>query len=831
MRDRPECSKGGVMKKILKTLTAAMTAFILAAGTAAAPAAAAGMGGDPGGGFGGSSSGAPESYTAVVEYTETQTVSGATIESYGQDENAVLVATDDIVVTLEDMTVYRENGSSTGGDDASFYGVGASVLVTAGTLIIDDSSIYGNAAGAAGVFAYGDGTAYVSDTEIETVKDTSGGIHVAGGGTFYAWDLTVVTAGGSSAAIRSDRGGGTMVVDGGTYTSKGTGSPAIYSAGDITVNNATLTATASEAICMEGLNAIRLYDCDLSGSMADDSQNDCTWNIILYQSQSGDAEEGNAYFEMVGGSITAENGGMFYTTNTESTYVISGVDITYAPDSEFVIKCTGNSNARGWGSTGSNGANCTFTAIDQELEGAVIWDSISTLDLYLTEGSVLTGYAEDDESNAGSGGGGYANVVIDETSTWIVTADSTVTSLSVSGTITDAYGNSVSVVGTDGTVYVSGTSEYTITVESYSETADTSGASSVHSFSEYSVEEPESSQDSDGSEDGSSGGGSTGGETYEETIETVITELYGSDRYETMKAIAEEAFLETGSTYAVIATGENYPDALAAASLAGVLDAPVILVNENKISVALETLEELNVESVYIVGGAASVSENIAAQIEEAGILTERIAGDTRQETALKIAEKVKELSAENPSDTCLIAAGGSFPDALSGSPYSYWSGSPIYLAENDGSVSEAVMAAIEEGGYSRVIILGGEASISAEAYAELENISGVTVTRLGGETRYETSVYIAVWSVAQGMSYDGLAVAAGANYPDALCGAALCGQKGSVLLLANATAANSTDLTEVLASQAETLSGIYILGGTSSVSAEVREEISSILN
>ena len=176
--------------------------------------------------------------------------------------------------------------------------------------------------GGAGVFSYGDGVTYVADTDITTQEDTSGGIHVAGGGTLYAWDLNVETNGQSSAAIRSDRGGGTMVVDGGSYTSNGVGSPAIYSTADITVNDADLTANGSEAVCIEGLNTIRLYDSDLTGNMSDDDQNDCTWNVILYQSMSGDSEVGNSTFEMQGGSLTAKNGGMFYTTNTESTITL-----------------------------------------------------------------------------------------------------------------------------------------------------------------------------------------------------------------------------------------------------------------------------------------------------------------------------------------------------------------------------------------------------------------------------------------------------------------------------------------------------------------------------
>ena len=116
--------------------------------------------------------------------------------------------------------------------------------------------------------------------------------------------------------------------------------------------------------------------------MGDDSQNDCTWNVILYQSMSGDSEVGNSTFEMNGGSLTAKNGGMFYTTNTESTITLSNVKITPSADNDFFLRCTGNKNQRGWGTTGSNGADCLFTGISQTMTGDVVWDSVSKLDLY-----------------------------------------------------------------------------------------------------------------------------------------------------------------------------------------------------------------------------------------------------------------------------------------------------------------------------------------------------------------------------------------------------------------------------------------------------------------
>lgn len=444
--------------------------------------------GQPGGGPG--SSQGVDSYDAVNAYTSDTEVDGETIASTGTDENAVNVS-EGASVTLKDVTITRDSSESTGGDNSSFYGVGAAVLATDGNAYVKGGTVTTDTAGGAGLFAYNNGTVYAADTKITTKQDTSGGIHAAGGGTFYAWDLDVETNGESSAAIRSDRGGGKMVVDGGTYTSNGTGSPAIYSTADIAVNEATLAANGSEAICIEGLNSIHLYDSDLTGNMSDDSRNDCTWNVILYQSMSGDSEVGNSTFEMDGGSLTAKNGGMFYTTNTESTITLDDVDITNAEDSEFFLKCTGNANQRGWGTTGANGADCLFTAIDQTMEGNVIWDSISDLDFYMTGESTLTGAVVQDESNAGGGGGdGYCNLYIGEDATWIVTGDSTVSALHCAGTIEDNEGKTVTVKGTDGTVYVKGDGSYTITVTSYEDSADLSGASTTTSWSAYETEKP-----------------------------------------------------------------------------------------------------------------------------------------------------------------------------------------------------------------------------------------------------------------------------------------------------------------------------------------------------
>ena len=423
--------------------------------------------GAPGaGGPGGGAQSAPTSYSSVKEFTSDTEESGQSYTSEGTDESAVLVS-NGANVTLKDFTVNRTSEDSKGGDSSSFYGVGASILVTDGTVDLKGGTITSDADGAAGAFAYDKGTVNISDTAITTTGNTAGGIHAAGGGTVNAENLTVHTSGESSAAIRSDRGGGTMRVKGGSYTSSGTGSPAVYCTADIEVEDAKLTAENSEAVCIEGLNSLSLTNCDLSGHIQENEQNDCDWTVILYQSMSGDSEVGNAVLNMTGGSLTSENGGLFYTTNTESTFYLNNVNITPSSNNEFFLKCTGNANKRGWGQSGANGADCSFTAENQKMEGDVVWDSISNLKFKMTEGSILTGGFIQDESCAGNGGSGTADQSIDATSTWIVTKDSQLSSLTNKGTIKDTEGKTVTIKGSDGTVYVQGDSTYTVTVESY----------------------------------------------------------------------------------------------------------------------------------------------------------------------------------------------------------------------------------------------------------------------------------------------------------------------------------------------------------------------------
>ena len=430
----------------------------------------------------------PEDYNAAAEFVVDSETDGETYASTGADENAVHVL-GEARVTLKNAEITRTSRDSTGGSTASRYGVGAALLTNNGTSYIRDSIITTNAPGGAGIFSYGDGVTYALNTEITTQHDTSGGIQVAAGGTLYAWNLDIKTQGASSAAVKSDRGGGVMIVDGGSYQSDGVDSPAVYCMADMAVHGAKLTANASGAAVVEGGNTLRLYDCDLTGNMEDNLQNDSAWNVLLYESTSQDEVWPNI-FEMQDGTLAAGNGGIFYTTNGESVITLSDVKIVYPEVRDYFLKCTGNDNHAGWGTIGANGADCLFTADNQDMEGDIIWDDISRLDFYMTKKSTLRGAVLNEKNEAGANPG-YCNLYIEDGCTWTVTGDSTLTQLSGRGKLEDDEGGTVTIQGIDGTVYVQGSGKYTVTVHAYETEANMSGASEMTRWMDHQVKIPE----------------------------------------------------------------------------------------------------------------------------------------------------------------------------------------------------------------------------------------------------------------------------------------------------------------------------------------------------
>ena len=381
-----------------------------------------------------------EQGTAANLLTEDEVVHSETYTSKGDDENALRVS--GASVSLEDVQVNKQGGASSNTENGDFYGMNAALLATDGALLtISKAEISSDAPNGNGVFSYGEGTVIsINKSSIETLGDNSGGLQTTGGATMNAVDVQVSTAGSSSAAIRSDRGGGTVNVIGGSYRSSGLNSPAVYSTADITVMNAELTAENSEALVIEGKNAIKLLDCQVSGQMSSTqgaSSDENVHNVMIYQSMSGDAEIGTSEFSAQGGRITSQNGDMFYVTNTHCLMTLDGVELIDESESGgLLLRVCGNSGRRGWGVAGANGGQVELLAKHQHLAGDVQVDSVSTLSLQLTEGSVLTGAINIVENAAGGEAvPDNVSVSIAEGCAWNLTGDCTISSLENAGTI------------------------------------------------------------------------------------------------------------------------------------------------------------------------------------------------------------------------------------------------------------------------------------------------------------------------------------------------------------------------------------------------------------
>ena len=372
-------------------------------------------------------------------------------QSKEQDQNALRVTGRG--VTLEGVRVDKAAGDSTSTEQGDFYGLNAAVLATDGAhLSVVGGKITSSAKNGNGLFSYGEGTQVLADhVTIRTTGNNSGGIQTTGGGTTKATGLDLATTGDSSAAIRSDRGGGTVNVTGGRFTTSGYGSPAIYSTAAITVTKAKLQAKNSEGAVIEGMNQIQLKDCELEGNMPDvrvmgpnTIREENVHTVMIYQSMSGDAEEGTSDFAMTGGRLISHRGDVIYVTNTSCHIDLSGVEIENHGDGAL-LRIVGNSGKRGWGKAGSNGGQATVTATNQKLKGDMVVDSISHLDLTLNPGTEYKGAIILQENNQGSTQESGIDVTIAKGAVWKLTGDSTVSSLDNQGRI-DTNGHKLTVL-------------------------------------------------------------------------------------------------------------------------------------------------------------------------------------------------------------------------------------------------------------------------------------------------------------------------------------------------------------------------------------------------
>lgn len=246
----------------------------------------------------------------------------------------------------------------------------------------------------------------------------------------------------------------------------------------------------------------------------------------------------------------------------------------------------------------------------------------------------------------------------------------------------------------------------------------------------------------------------------------------GLNRYQTATAISKTAF--ASASHAYIATGLNFPDALAGGPPAAYNDQPVLLVNDAVPASTLIELIRLGVSSTTVLGGSAVVPDSVVASLN-ALVPTTRIAGSDRYSTAAKIVQ-----AEYSSADTVYVATGLNFPDALAGVPAAAGDTAPILLVKPD-SIPEPTATQLNRLKPTTIKILGGTAVISSSVADSLEGYAS-SVIRLSGPDRYSTATAISKHAFPSGAST--IFIATGLNYPDALAGGPTAGSNDAPILL-----------------------------------------------
>ena len=338
---------------------------------------------------------ASEETKGATEITDEQTLIDETYETSDSD-TAVIKVTDGGNATISDATINKDGGDASNTETADFYGGNAGVLVdTDGTATIKNTTITTNAKGGNAVFAHGENAkVYISDSTITTTGSSSSrGLDATYGGYIEAENVKITTNGGSCATLATDRGEGTVIAKNSILTTNGSGSPVIYSTGDISIENTTGTANGAQMVVVEGKNTATVTNSTLKASGKGNRNDVDNCGIMIYQSMSGDAGEGTGTFTATDSKLEIDSNSsyyktapLFFLTNTTGIINLTNNEIKYGSNILISAKATSE-----WGNSGNNGADVTLNATNQTLTGDVEVDNLSTAILNLKENSSLEG--------------------------------------------------------------------------------------------------------------------------------------------------------------------------------------------------------------------------------------------------------------------------------------------------------------------------------------------------------------------------------------------------------------------------------------------------------
>jgi len=290
--------------------------------------------------------------------------------------------------------------------------------------------------------------------------------------------------------------------------------------------------------------------------------------------------------------------------------------------------------------------------------------------------------------------------------------------------------------------------------------------------------------------------------------------ISGGDRYGTAVQISKQNF-PAGVPVVYVAAGGNYPDALSAASAAALAGGPLLLTATSSLPSAVGTeLTRLSPAKIVVVGGTSAVSAAVLRTLGHYAPTVVRTSGADRYATSRAIAS-----TAFSAASTAFVASGRNFPDALSASAAAGVQHAPVILVDGAAAALDSKTAAVLRGlGVTKIVVAGGTSAVSAGVASGLGKIA--SVTRLGGSDRYSTAVLVnnAFFSSAA-KAY----LASGANFPDALAGAAVAGRDGAPLYI---TQPNCVPDSVASALSGKGVVDRVVLGGTAALSANVANGI-----
>ncbi|MBE6508531.1 MAG: hypothetical protein E7Z77_03855 [Methanobrevibacter sp.] len=304
----------------------------------------------------------------------------------------------------------------------------------------------GNGGGPGETTVSGNTTATVKNVKITTHSDKSRGLDATYNGVINAENVIINTDGQSCAALATDRGEGQVHVKNseintGVSKSSGRGSPLIYSTGNITLENTKGTSYVSQIACIEGKNSIELTNCELNGYGEGNRKDGDAYvdlgGVFIYQSMSGDADVGTSLFDAKNSKLSIpkessvyKEAPMFHVTNTACVINLDNTELSFGSGTFLEV-----SSQNQWGTQGSNGGVAELNTNNEKIEGNVIVDAISSLNWTM----------KNTEFKGAVNSTGNTTVNVADGSTWTLTGDSAVSSLTVSGKID--YGNYKLTVG------------------------------------------------------------------------------------------------------------------------------------------------------------------------------------------------------------------------------------------------------------------------------------------------------------------------------------------------------------------------------------------------